>query len=342
LYGLGNAMNATAATFFISTTGYLRVYTGNAHKLSGTSAAISLNNWNHIAFVRSSGTINAYLNGVLVDSAASWTNALSGTSYVSAELNGVANNIYVGGSCYISNLRVLNGTALYTSQFTPPSSPLLPITNTVLLLNATNAGIIDSSQENELITYGTAAISTTRSKFGGSSMYFDGSTGYVASSNSIAGDLGTGDFTIECWMNASATGTYISMIGTQAVSGSTVAGMWRVSNRINSVNGLYFDYTTGSAFVSTNFTSTNINDGNWHHIAVVRQSGTVKGYVDGVVSGTTATISQSLTSGQKLLLGYQLQDSTYYTGYLDEVRITKGYARYTANFTPPISAFLNT
>jgi hypothetical protein len=88
LYGLGNDLNSTAATFFITTAGYLRVFTGNANILSGTSATFSLNTWNHVAFVRSSNTLKAYLNGVQVDSA-SWSNAISGLSHINAELNGV-------------------------------------------------------------------------------------------------------------------------------------------------------------------------------------------------------------------------------------------------------------
>jgi len=72
VYGLGNDANSTGATFFIvPTTGYMRVYSGNSNLLSGTATAVTLNAWNHIAWVRSSNTIRAYINGVQVDSAAS-------------------------------------------------------------------------------------------------------------------------------------------------------------------------------------------------------------------------------------------------------------------------------
>ena len=121
----------------------------------GPSATFSsiLNTWAHIAVSRSSGTTKLFLNGSQVASAAQTTN-FNNTSYP----------VYVSMSpsipAYISNLRILKGTALYTSNFTPPTSPLTSITNTSLL-TCNAATIVDSSTNNFTITNnGSATVST--------------------------------------------------------------------------------------------------------------------------------------------------------------------------------------
>jgi len=190
-----------------------------------------------------------------------------------------------------------------------------------------------------LETVGDAKISTAVSKFGGSSMFFDGTGDYLIAPYSQISDFGTGDFTVEFWMNASAAGTYVAVVGTQSIPGNSTAGMWRVSNRFNSANGLYFNYTTGSSFIDVTFSTTNYNDGTWRHIAVSRASGSLRAFVDGAQVGSTTSVTQNLTSGQRVNVGWNSQDGQFYTGYIDDLRITRGFARYTANFTPPTAAF---
>ena len=66
----------------------------------------------------------------------------------------------------MSDMRVVNGTAVYTSNFTPPTAPLTKVTNTKLLANFTNAAITDSTGKNNVETGGTAQLDTTVKKFG--------------------------------------------------------------------------------------------------------------------------------------------------------------------------------
>ena len=297
----------------------------------GGGNTINLNSWNHIVVQRSGTTLRFYTNGISSATITNSSNFNAGTISIGG---GDANAI----TGYISDLRIVKGRALYTSNFVPPSAPLTAVQNTVLLTNMTSAGIYDAAMMNNLETVGDAKLSTAVSKFGGSSMSFDGSGDYLSANPIGAGDLGTGDFTIEYWMNASAVGSYSGPAGTQEVAGFATAGMWRCLNRFNSSNGIYFAYTTGSTFVDITFTATNYNDGTWHHVAYVKSGTSLKAYVDGTQVGTAATVTQSLTSGKKLTLGYNPQDNAYYTGYVDDLRITKGYARYTSNFTPPTSA----
>ena len=74
-------------------------------------------------------------------------------------------------------------------------------------------------------------------------------------------------------------------------------------------------------------------------MAITRQNGTCRLFVDGILAAS-ATIAGSCTSSNPLNIGYNQRDNTYVTGYIDDLRITKGIARYTSNFTPPTTAFL--
>jgi hypothetical protein len=111
------------------------------------------------------------------------------------------------------------------------------------------------------------------------------------------------------------------------------AGAWRVGNRFNSANQVYFARGTGGG-VNEFTASVNVNDGSWHHVAVVRNSGTVTIYVDGT-SSASSSITGTCSSSNQMRIGYLPRDNSYVTGYIDDLRITKGYARYTSNFTPP-------
>jgi hypothetical protein len=303
-----------------------------------SNTAISVNSWNHIAVTRlgtGSNNLKLFLNGAVVAQASrNDTMDYTGNNLsIGADENG-DEAVFTG---YISGLRLINGTG--NVSISVPTAPPTAITNTSLLLNFTNAGITDATGKNVFEGVADARVSLVQSKFGGSSMFFDGTGDYLIAPYSQISDFGTGDFTIEFWMNASAAGTYVAVVGTQSIGGSATAGMWRVSNRLNSANGLYFNYTTGSGFVDVTFSITNYNDGTWRHIAVSRASGSLRAFVDGTQVGGIFPTNQSFTSGQRLNVGWNAQDGQFYTGYIDDLRITRGFARYTANFTPPTETF---
>jgi hypothetical protein len=172
----------------------------------------------------------------------------------------------------------------------------------------------------------------------GGSCYFNGTNNYLALP-STAGNL-SGDFTIEFWMYGFPNGTYIAPVGTQSIAGASTAGMWRILTRFNSTNAIYFARTSGTGFEDYNFGSVNVNDSQWHHIAFCRLNNILSAYIDGVFL-SSRTISQSLISNQNLNIGFNAQDSAYYSGYLSNVRIVNGTAVYTTNFTPPTSLVSN-
>jgi hypothetical protein len=343
VFGLGNDTFSGGATFFVDTSGYLRVYTSQAHLLAGTSGLAQLNSWNHIAFVRSSNTLRAYLNGVQVDSA-SWSATISGTAYINAELNGNPTaTVYSGSAGYISNSRI-GTTAVYTTAFTPSTTPLTAITGTQLLLSYTNAGILDNAMMNDLETVGNAQISTSVKKYGSASMYFDGSGDYLLMQASPQYFFGTGNFTIEFWYYKAGTPETSARLF-QTRNGDVYAGINIASNVSGSEPnniGLYLSSNGSSYDIASNSSAWTVSDSTWTHICLVRNGSTFTAYKNGIAQ-TTVTSSASLyySASDTPIIGGQAGASRSINGYIDDFRITRGVARYTTNFTPPTAAFPN-
>jgi hypothetical protein len=209
----------------------------------------------------------------------------------------------------------------------------------------------DDSPNNFTVTsVNGAAISTAQSKFGGTSGLFDGTNDLLTIPNNSLFDLSSGDFTIEFWFitntltpsTAGSTAGYANILGKHNWNGSAGAGwgVWQFNQTI-----IFFWPTSALNSISTGNVITATNT--WYHISVVR-SGTAtnntKIYINGVQQAQGTPSSTNSTSvltigGTNATYGW---DSPYYTaGYIDELRITKGVARYTTNFTTSSVAFAN-
>ena len=182
---------------------------------------------------------------------------------------------------------------------------------------------------------GGAVISTDQSKFGGSSYEGNGSNSYLSYAASSDFDFGTEDFTVEHWFYLNSASDSGAMI--DAWHGSSASGGWQTYYRSASTD-LRFYLKSGSTtkIISTGSVSANT----WYHIAVTRESGTVKIYLDGVLKDSVSDSGNVGFSDKTLSIGRQTDSSSgILNGYLDEVRITKGVARYTADFTPQTREF---
>jgi hypothetical protein len=290
-----------------------------------TTIVIPVNAWTHILVSRVSGNLRLFINGVQDGSTvADSTNFANGTSrpIIGVRATGVTNDTFSG---YISNLRVLKGSGF--TSVTVPTAPLTAITNTSLLLNSTNAGITDAAAKNVLETVGGAQISTTQSKFGGSSILFDGTGDWLLMPHTVDQMFRTGEFTIEMWVYRNASGTY-GLVG----KGTATTG-WLVS--LNSSNQVVFTYG------STTITSTGtISSATWTYIAVVREgTGTnqTKIYINGVNDGA-GTVSTDFNQTNSMYVGADRTGGNAFNGYIDDLRITRGVARTVT--TTPTEAFL--
>lgn len=194
--------------------------------------------------------------------------------------------------------------------------------------NSTN--IIDSSTNNFSVTVnGNAKISTVQSKYGGSSLYFDGNGDYLdfATLNSSAFAFGTGDFTVEFWIRTSITNGNI--LNPATLNGGSFWGVFIQSSNLRWNN----------SYNSTNLwlvSASSILDNNWHHVAISRISGLTKVFFDGILQNsftdTTNYIYSNISSDNLRIGRGNMAD---FNGYIDDLRITKGAGRYTINFTPP-------
>jgi hypothetical protein len=279
--------------------------------------------------VRAGTTVTLYLNG---SSLGTWTSSatFSGTTYIGAEFyNGSVTGVCTG---YISNVRLVNGTAVYTAAFTPPTQPLQPVPNTVLLLNGTNAGIVDRSENNNLVTVGNTSLSTAQTRFNPTSIFFDGTGDYLTTIDNPAWSLLTSNFTIEFWYNP----TSIAANHILVQQGADVNNRWI----------LYWSTTTGMSFDVASASSTIIacrqgattgwTAGTWYYVTLVRNGNVFTIYRNGVSIATlTDTDSIPDFSGLLYVGGGNLSGDTSLNGYIDDLRITPGVARYTSNFTPP-------
>lgn len=302
-------------------------YTADDSSLTVTGTTNVLNQWAHIAVVRQSGTVKLYVNGTSEGTPITDNNSKSSTDFTIGHypsLNGYTNG-------YISNLRLVKGTAVYTSNFTPPTAPTTAISGTSLLTNYTNAAITDATAKNDLETVGNAQISTTQSKFGGSSMYFDGTGDYLLTVNNGKYTFGASDFTIEGWIYPTSLGSgYQSIAGVWDASGGY---QWIV--QINNTDTRIVWYDTGFHDESTGY---DLTANTWTHIAWVRYNNKVSTFINGNLVHTTGTLGTFANNNASLNVARNGDNSEYYTGYINDFRITKGYARYVQPFTPPAQA----
>jgi len=212
-----------------------------------------------------------------------------------------------------------------------------PQTSLLMHFNGTNGSttMTDSSKNNFTVTATNgAAISTVQSKFGGSSVFFDGTNDYLSIANNTEFNFVTGTFTVELW-------AYFS-----SVSGDRTL----VSTYQNSTNGWYIDLASSKIIVGFTgdgaeiYGTATISVNTWYHIAVSGTAGSYKLFINGVQDGPTYTGVTALSSTAPFYLGVLVASGTgyyYFNGYIDELRITNGVARYTSNFTPPTTQFLD-
>ena len=302
----------------------------------------AINTWYHVALVRSSGAVRLFVNGVL-ESSGTWAGSVNfnynnGTRIGHSILDG-ANGHFTG---YLDDLRI-SRFARYVFNFTPPTAalpttasstpadPYYGYTSLLLHMDGTSGStnFVDSGPNALAVTaVGNAQVSTTQSKFGGASAYFDGNGDYLTTPNSTLTDFGTGDFTIEAW--SYGLGTIAGKWGSQVA--------WvLIANSTNITLGVGNSGTYSASLV---FSST-ISGTTWNHIAVTRSGTTVRCFLNGTQIGSSITNSANLAATATLDIGVTKSNlSSYMNGYIDDLRITK-YARYQSSFTPPTSAFPN-
>jgi len=262
----------------------------------------------------------------------------NGTSVNNAEPNSIVGRFNDGGTVrdfngYISNLR-FSDSAVYSASATSLTVPTSPYTGGLFSIGATNGNITDASDRSDFETSNNMQISTTQSKWGGSAMYFDGTGTGIGSALNLTSaaatyyqtylNFSTGGFTIEAWVYITSTGvTHTIFYNT---SGAQL--------QINSSNQLTFAIS-GSTIVTTTGT---IPGSTWTHVAVSRDSDSVKLFLNGVQSGSTVSNSTNVPNSGSQYIGTTGNTTALFRGYMNDLRVCN-YGLYTNTFALPTAAF---
>jgi hypothetical protein len=336
IFNQGNS-DTTGNFIFSISNGQLLFYANNSSRYFST-ATIQNNQWTHIAFSRQNNIYYIFIDGNL-DNSVSVTLDHFGLPFKIGD--GYGGIRYFNG--YIDDFRITKGIARYTANFTPPTQQLPAPSDQYgedvsLLLHMDgedgSTDFTDSSLNNFTLTaFGGAQINTSIRKFGSGAAYFDGDGDYIEVSYSPLLDYDLGDFTVEFWVNFSSLTAPGNIIG--MVCGSVENAM-----DINYDNSL----SIGVHFITTRHTFPwNPSINTWYHVAVCRADGNTKAFIDGVQIGTTkndSSFNYSMFDGN-MIIGRGDNNTNSFNGYIDELRITKGVARYTENFVPQTAPFAN-
>jgi len=335
--------------------GTISYYTGAATRIT-TSAVVPQNSWTHVALVRSSGVTKIYINGV-ADGATYSSSATIGSGSEFLYVGRDSGTSFMAG--YLSNVRLVIGRAVYTSNFVPETIPLGATTGgqnppqgteTKLLILQSNRFIDNATSGLGVSVVGTPRI-TDNSPFVSTDFttgagYFTGAaTDYFRIADNAALDMGSGSFTIECF--------YYPAVSITTAQGSAVFGKRATGGTYGGVTGEFYE-TYAPKFVSTvNGSSWGVNitssilcvQNQWNHIAWVRNGDAWTIYVNGQAGGSVNLSGTIPDNTADFTIGATESSASSYKlrqGYLSDFRVVKGAAVYTGNFTPPSLGMLRT
>ena len=317
VYALSQSL-ANKDQILVNVDGVLQGRNGNYYTVSGTTLTLSSPPQNgsiiDIRYINGGGGI--VTSGSIANQTL-WTNVTSGSTNTITGLN-LSSNKW--------NVNVIEEWDATVLDQYYNSCSLLCHFDTI-----NSAGrFIDNSRNNFVITSsGNVGLSTSQYKFGGSSGLFDGTADYLTTKSDSSFGFGTGDYTIEAWVYPTSIRNGENLIYATDVTGGTSFGFNQTQVYIGA-RGVAYDLQVTYTVVA------NV----WTHLAATRQSGTVRIFANGSLI-SSGTVTRNCPQGPGVIGDYPTLTGNGLTGYIDELRITKGVARYTANFTPPNAPFPN-
>ena len=285
------------------------------------------------------GVDSAQINGASVTGNFTITNSVSQLTLQTTQTSVTANTITVTAGGYTVNIAVsflISFTGSVGSSWGANltyTASTRGVSNNALIPYAISGSNVTSSQLANFPLTGTFTNIIASAPLG--SNYFDGTGDYLTIPNGSAFQFGTGDFTVECWIKTTDAG--FDIINQYSSGGSNwswiiVSGSlyWQNSNAAASL------YWIGLGSLPANPTS-----GSWTHIAITRTSGTLKYWINGVGTASTQGDSTNYVGGASVIrIG-----SGFYgdlQGNISNLRVVKGVAVYTANFTPSVTPLFAT
>ena len=320
---------------------------------SGSNTIANTGQWYHIALTRSGSTFYLFVDGVLknTNSPASSDIQCGANLKVGIHLNDSSNPF----NGWMDEIRIVKGVAMWTGLFYVPTSPYGLVTGFSVPTVAyamnwtrdkyasllchfngpdTSTSMNDATGKHQLTANGSAQIDTAQSKFGGASAFFEGTTSNLSTTDALTEfAFGSGDFTIDFWLRPNAA----------THSGRCYAGGFLTDADkpiIDIISGqMYWRFNSGTQIIGT----TVLAAATWYHIAVARSGNATKLFVNGVQEGSTYTGTESLdndSSNNCPRIGSNVTGgSNFLNGWIDELRVIKGYAAWTGDFTPPVAPY---
>ena len=296
---------------------------------TGTApTTIQLHTWTHLAWTRTNSTLRIFVNGQIDLTSSNHIISMNaqGTNQLIGKLWDGTGYIYQG---FMSNLRVVKGTSLYTGNFNPSKLPLTPVVGTAtnLLTTFVNIRAVEYSG-NTVVKANTSTLTLgTVTKNNLYSINFNGTSDFLSVSSSTGFAYNSNDFTWEMWVYPTAP-NWASTTTVLLDHTGGAGGLFVSNSRLS-----YYNVS-----IATNTASTTliVNSSTWTHIAAARSNNVTSLFVNGALA-TSITDSNNYNISRALVIGTTSTGLiNYFQGYIEDVRITKGVARYTSTFVPPI------
>jgi hypothetical protein len=191
--------------------------------------------------------------------------------------------------------------------------------------------------------FGNAQISTAQSKYGGASMLFDGTGDYLTIPNNTALDLIGSAFTIEAWVYPTilkSDACRIFSTGGGAVGWSATTGIHVNLQLVSLAGNLKFEISNNTTSPINITTNNSVPINFWTHVAVVYNGANnvrlfINGQMESFTIATPARPSTNPTAAVATIPGEAGSVTSAFQGYIDDLMVSKGVARYTSSFTPP-------
>lgn len=293
--------------------------------------------WTHVAVTRSGSVFRIFINGVK-EGEVTWAGTINAATPATVLVGGESGAGSTGNmKGYVDELRITKGVCRYIAAFAPPSRALPdqapdPFYGRVAsLLHFEGAdGSATFNDEIKTVTWtpagGGATITAAQSRAGASSLSLNGASRLTTPIANVP--LGTADFVIEGWVRPTAVNTYQNIFSTRGT------GAGGLTFRITNTGRLEFFWASGA---DSMVGGAALVAGAWQHVALVRQGSIFRTYLNGVLQSQSVAITANLDSGAHSVAtigAYGSANSEFFSGHLDEFRITIGLARYVPAVQP--------
>ena len=311
---------------------------GDGNNYQGQQQASNIfsnNNWYHVALVRNGTNAKVYVGGESKISVTAPDPSQNNTLplCIGSQADGYTGYNFVGR---IHDVRLVNGSALYTSNFTPPTTPLTnvssckflgckdkdPVTTVVNRIGGSPYGL-------DIENYGN--VSTTSVDPYTYNHFFNGNGDYLSMASSSDWNLDSGDWTLECWLYRTTNTGWSGILGQWEYGNYNANNSW-VFESVGATMHFYYCSDVGALYNADGPSSMSLNT--WHHVAATKSGNTLNVWIDGVKGADHTIVGNIQTVSRQAFIGGQVAGGGWYHGYMTDLKLTKGQALYTGNFTP--------